>query len=152
MVSRAVVVAQLEIGRPCVERRSDDDRSWGDPVGGRQPPLHLRHRGDRIRCGVEHDEPAVALAPRLHRHTAKGLDGSIDGFVVLLEGAHHHIGGVLPEPGAALHICEQERHDSGGKLCHGRELRFLVVFSPPASPHAAPSGCVVVALVWPDGG
>ncbi len=109
---RAVVVAELEFGLPGVKRRPHPDRPRGRPFDICQTALHL---GDGVHCvprRPKNDKPAVPLAARLDRHPVSGLDGRVDDVVMEAQRLHHDLRSVLPEPGAAFHIREEERDGS----------------------------------------
>ena len=108
---RSVVIAQVTVGSPRVQGRPDADGSRCQPIDGRQAGLDLCGGDDRIPRAPEHEEPAVALATGLHREAIVGADRLVDDLVVLLERPHHEVRRLLPQPGAALDVGEEERDD-----------------------------------------
>jgi hypothetical protein len=117
---RPVVVAQLEVGGAGVQRRPDQHRSRRHPIEGGEAGLDLGDGAQGVARVGEHEEPAVALTPRLHRYAVVGIDRVSDDLVVLLQRPHHQIGRFLPHPRTAFHVGEDERDDAveeaGGAL------------------------------------
>ena len=74
--------------------------------------------GYRVERRLEDDEPAVALAARLHRDAVVGGNRLIDRTIVLAQRLHHRIGRLRPQAGAALDVGEEEGDHAIGQLGH----------------------------------
>ena len=85
--------------------------------------LHRRGAGHRIVGVSEHDEPAVTLTTRPNREAAVGRNRLLDRHVVLTQRLQHRIGRLFEQPGASLHVGEQEGDDTLGKTSHVKSLR-----------------------------
>jgi hypothetical protein len=72
----------------------------------------------------EHDESAVALAPRAHKNTTMGHNRVIDRLIVLAKRLQHQIGRLFEQTGAALYISEKKCHHTVRELLfHAKSIR-----------------------------
>ena len=108
---RAEVVGAAPLGVARVERHPDVERAGLAPLGGGQGALGGEARGDAlVRRREDGHQP---VAGRLDHDAVGRFDRVAEDRVMARQGVGHRGGQVLPEPGAARDVGEQEGQRAG---------------------------------------